>query len=291
VLVTTSGGRNAANTLYTYGTDGTAPALVLVSPASSGAVFTTAKLPVISGTTYNERNLESLTLAFNGGTPVTANPAARLFRKSYASEAAALSDGIVPGLNTVVVTATDLAGNVSTLTRSFRYDRIVPVTVSATNGALTFSPRLGGTAAAPTAVEGVIYQVSAQAIRGFIFGSYSGTASITNTTPAVANVIFAPSNTSLVANFIDSPFGTSTAGGASGTYSGVVQGSSDATDTQANAGAFKVAVALNTGAFTGKLTLNGLTTSVMGVFIPSQFLGFGAGSAIYSSPAGNDGLG
>jgi hypothetical protein len=289
VLVTTSGGRNAANTLYTYGRDVSAPAVVLVTPASRGAVFTTAKLPVISGT-YSELNLGSLTLALNGGTPVTANPAALRFSKSYASEAAALSAGIVPGPNTVVLTAKDLAGNVSTITRSFRYDRILPVTVSATNGTLTFTPPLGGTAAARTAVEGQVYQVSARAASSsYIFGGYSGTASITNTRPTVANVIFAPSSTSLVASFIDSPF--STAGGASGVYSGVVQGSSDATDTQANAGAFKVAVALNTGAFTGSLRLDGVATSLAGLFTPSQFLGLAAGTAIYLSRGGNDGLG
>jgi hypothetical protein len=71
------------------------------------------------------------------------------------------------------------------------------------------------------------------------------------------------SGETLVASFIDSPFNL--AGGVSGTYNGIVKGSG-ASDTQANAGLLNLVITLNTGAFTGKLNLDGVSSPVAGVF-------------------------
>jgi len=240
--------------------DTTAPVLALAAPVSN-AVVSSAKAAVFSGT-YTEANLESLTLAFNGGATVSGVPAAGKFSKSFADETAATAAGIVAGNNTVVVAATDGDGNVTTVTRTFFYEKLVPVTVTSTNGLLTFTPKLGGTTVAPTAAIGRTYTVSAKANTAYFFGTYSGTADISSTTTASSTVQF-DSGETLVANFTESPFNL--AGGVNGTYNGIVKGSA-AADTQANAGILNVLVALNTGAFTGKLNVDGQITTVAGVF-------------------------
>jgi len=66
----------------------------------------------------------------------------------------------------------------------------------------------------------------------------------------------------VVADFDSSPFTDTVAG----LYNGIVKGSTTETDTQANAGLFSATLTKDTGAFTGKLILDGTTTSVAGIF-------------------------
>ena len=243
--------------------DTTPPTLALTAPIS-GAVLSSTKAAAFTGTVTDASGLDTLTIAFNGGAAEAVTVAAGKFTKSYANETSATAAGIIPGNNSAVLTATDFDGNVSTVTRTFFYEKLVPVTVTSTNGLLTFTPKLGGTLALPTAAIGRTYSVSAKANTGFFFSAYSGTADISAPTASVTPVTFASGET-LVATFTASPF-TSGATGVAGTYNGIVKGSTVSTDTQANAGILNVIVTVNTGAFTGKLNLDGVITPIAGVF-------------------------
>jgi hypothetical protein len=65
-----------------------------------------------------------------------------------------------------------------------------------------------------------------------------------------------------VANFTPTPFTDTVAG----LYNGIVKGNDTATDTQGNAGLFSATITKNTGAFTGKVLLDGVSAPLAGVF-------------------------
>jgi hypothetical protein len=160
-----------------------------------------------------------------------------------------------------VVTANDVNGNTGTLTRNFFYEVARPFT-------LGFAPALSGTVTiAPTltagnAVVGRLYTVTAKPGAAFFFSNWTGSAGVANASLASTSFTFAAANNTLTANFVASQFtGTSV-----GTFNGVIKGSTGATDTQANAGLFSATVSTNTGAFSGKLTLDGVVASIAGVF-------------------------
>jgi hypothetical protein len=263
---TSSGGTAATLGAITTATvrikaDTTAPVVDITSPKTAAIVTSTGALTIAG--TVNETNLATTTLSINVGAAVPVTVTAGKFSIVYANEAAALAARVVPGNNSVVVTATDVDGNTHSVTRNFFYEKLVPVTVTSTNGLLTFTPKLGGTTVAPTAALGRTYTVSAKANTAYFFSSWSGTADISSTSTTTTTVQFDASET-LVANFVASPF-TAAPDGVAGIYNGIVKGSG-AADTQANAGILNVLVALNTGAFTGKLNVDGQITTVAGVF-------------------------
>ena len=93
--------------------DTTAPILTVTSPADNST--TAQQLALVTGT-VNEASTATVTL--NSGTPQSA---------SMAGNAYSATVSLAAGLNTIAVTATDLAGNASnTSTRSVAYDNTTP---------------------------------------------------------------------------------------------------------------------------------------------------------------------
>jgi len=218
----------------------------------------TAKV-VISGTITGE-STDTVSISIDGGVAI---PATRTGANAWSvtlTGTTAANAALVGGNNTVVATATDLDGNVGTsASRTFFYEQLRDITVTNTNGLVTFVPGL----VAGKAAVGKLYTLSAKPNVAFFFSSWSGLAEFSSTTTASTSFTFEEAKNTVVANFVASPFNL--AGGVNGTYNGIVKGSA-AADTQANAGILNVLVALNTGAFTGKLNLDGQITTVAGVF-------------------------
>ena len=242
--------------------DTTAPTVAVTAPGNNATVkeplTTTAKV-TISGTITGD-STDTVSISINGGAAI---PATRTGSNAWSvtfTGTTAANAALVGGNNTVVATATDLDGNVGTSApRTFFYEQLRDITVTSTNGTVTFVPGL----VAGKAAVGKLYTLSAKPNVAFFFSSWTGTAGFSSTTTSSTTFTFVEANNTVTANFVASPFNL--AGGVNGTYNGIVKGSA-AADTQANAGILNVLVALNTGAFTGKLNLDGNITPVAGVF-------------------------
>jgi 2',3'-cyclic-nucleotide 2'-phosphodiesterase (5'-nucleotidase family) len=242
--------------------DTTAPTVAVTAPGNSATVkeplTTTAKV-TISGTITGD-STDTVSISINGGAAI---PATRTGSNAWSvtfTGTTAANAALVGGNNTVVATATDLDGNVGTSApRTFFYEQLRDITVTSTNGTVTFVPGL----VAGKAAVGKLYTLSAKPNVAFFFSNWTGTAGFSSTTTSSTTFTFVEANNTVTANFVASPFNL--AGGVNGTYNGIVKGSA-AADTQANAGILNVLVALNTGAFTGKLNLDGNITTVAGVF-------------------------
>ena len=251
--------------------DTTGPTVAVTAPAS-GLVVKEPTTPTtkvtISGTISDTTpGPDTVSISINGGAAIPAVRTGNTWSVNFTGPTQA-NAALVAGTNTVVATGTDLDGNSTTTgTRTFFYEKLVVVSISNTNGALTFSPALVVTGTAPTQVFKAAlartYTVSAKANTGYFFGGFSGTADISAPTATVTPVTF-EAGESLVATFNSTPF-TSGVNGVAGTYNGIVKGNTASTDTQTNAGLFNVVVT-STGAFTGKLNVNGESTPVAGLF-------------------------
>lgn len=194
-----------------------------------------------------------VSLSVNGGAAIPATLTSMTGSKKLTATVTTLT----PGSNSIIATATNGTETVSSAPRLVTYEVAKPLvfTIIPTGaGTLTFSPALTN----GTAVVGRSYTVTAKANKGYFFGSWSGKAS--GTTPS-ATFIFAEGDT-VTAGFEGSPFTDAVAG----LYNGIVKGSTPETDTQPNAGLFSATISKDTGAFTGKLMLDGTTAPVAGVF-------------------------
>ena len=249
-------------------TDVTAPVITITKPAANSSVkAATAGITVAgvlgTGTGTADATIDTINVSVNGG---AAQAAAITTQKSWT---VTTTVGVVPGANTAVVTATDTSGNATTATVHFTYLVSSPLVLasnpSTSAGTITISPTL----ASGSGIIGQVYTVTAKPVAGFFFSSWSGTGGTTfaSASSITTTFTFAAGNT-VTANFSASPFtdGTSGTPVVAGTYNGVVQGSTSTTDTQANAGIFTAAVVKNTGAFSGKLILDGVTAPIAGVF-------------------------
>ena len=249
--------------------DTTSPTLTIVKPvaSSNNDELVGIKTLEISGGVV-EANLESVTFSINGGAAVNAPITTTMGNKTWklvinAANLATAGAALQPGVNSVTATATDLDGNITTTTaRSFNYivKRVLTVAPAGTGaGALTFSPSLS---AGSLAIVGQSYSVTAAPDATSFFSSWSSSGSpaisFSTTTARTTTFTFAAGQT-LIPTYLTTPFTTNVVG----LYNGIVKGS---TDTQANAGLFTATVTLNTGAFTGKLIVDGVTAPVAGVF-------------------------
>ena len=263
--------------------DTTAPTIAITTPKNGATIKepTTPSSSVIIGGTINggagASDLDTVTVSVNGGAPVAATVDTQ--KKTWLltlTGAAAASAVLSGGANAIIATATDSEGNIAlSAPVTVNYVQLRPLAVTATNGAVRFSPAL---AAGGLAEVGRTYTATAVANKGYFFSAWGGTASYTSTTGSTASFVFAEGAT-VEAVFVASPF---VAGTVAGTYNNIVQGNTAGTDTQANAGMLTVTISPLSGAFTGKLDLNGTRSSFRGVFHPFTFG--------YTSPSTDDGL-
>jgi hypothetical protein len=114
-----SGGQKSDTRTINY--DPNAPVLTVSAPVDNSA--TNQSFITISGT-VNESS--TVTVALNNGSPQTATVSGNSFSASVY---------LVPGVNTISISATDLAGNVSNAKRTVTYDNSTGLTLAITNPA------------------------------------------------------------------------------------------------------------------------------------------------------------
>lgn len=191
----------------------------------------------------------------------------------------------LPGPNLLEAMAVDGDDNESVIaTRSFQYVVPSPLQVD-TDGEGTISKGFGG----PSSREmGVTYTVVAIPKQGFVFDHWTvsdgvilediGVTEADLEKPTLKFIFM--EGLVLTAKFIENPFII-----VAGNYNGLVQASAllpdpDGTLPSVSTEGFVTAAVLSTGAFTGKLTIDGLVLNVAGTFDTTGMARFGAERAL-----------
>ncbi len=253
--------------------DVTNPTVAISSPAASARVSESVStgLITVSGTAADDRGLTSVEASFNGGAfaPASAVVAANGLTARYT-----VSVSPVPGLNTISVRSTDTTGNISSvLTRTFTYVVLRPL-------ALTISPAAGGTVSVTPALVagkaqvGVSYTLKATHRAGYFWQNWTASGVSGGSSTTLNLVMPAGAGITVSANFLASPFTA-----VSGTYNGLLTPHAGYTPTLDDSGFFTATVAGATGAFTGKTTFHGVSTSFSGTFDPITGIAAIAGSS------------
>lgn len=275
-------------TVRILATDVTRPALAVTSPGVARTL--SAALPyVVTGTAGDARGIAGVTVSLNNGAPVQA-----LLGSAKVSTAVPFSLPIAPvaGANKLVVTATDLKGNFTSVTRSFTFERRYLLTIirsippafalvpnNAGSVAIAGAPAAGTTALA--GIAGHLDEQAAQVVPGT-------TVKLTSTSrPACAfshwTDLPAPSaggnvcsftmpaaDLAVTAVFVTNPFIGATTGG----FQGLVHASGNAIPGNATEGFLSGTIA-STGAFTGKILVGGMSQPLACAF-------FGDGSSLFT---------
>jgi len=242
--------------------DLTRPVVTLTSPATSANVSEGAINLVGSTTDANGIALLETKLG-----PGVWTEAALVLNSAGTSASFSVPLSPSPGSNTVSVRATDTSGNVTTVTRSFTYVVLRPLTL-ATGGtgtatAVITSPR-GANAAALQVAKA--YTVKATPATGTLFtGWTSPNSSITIANPMTTTLAFTMvEGAQLTATFASNPFSTAI----TGRYTGLIKAASGTTPAKTNTGLLTATVT-NNGGFTGSVNLDGVPKACSGTFHPA----------------------
>lgn len=282
---------------YLPNKDGAVPtSLVITNPASNNALVGLAPhgMLTISGTVRDNKGVQKVEVTLNGVTTVNAS----LSIPGATNTAFSVDVEPVTGTNTVVVKASDYAGNSTTATRSFKVMRPLLVDVELAAGSVT-----PGYAGATFREVGKSYTITAipkaptTSDDGTLFLGWSiGGVDVAQNDDPFTNARLGVVASALAKNiltftfregleltpvFIPTPF----VAGVTGTYNGLIRPSSSAPTVNGTAvsnsteGYFNAAVQ-KTGSFSGKLTVDGLTLNVAGMFDELGRARFGTSRAL-----------
>jgi hypothetical protein len=201
------------------------------------------------------------------------------------------------GINTLVATVYDLAGNSSSVRRRFSFERryvlgitrSVPVAVTATPDAagavtMTASPSTKATTLPTTAninpvsssvLPGTSVTLKAASKTGYVFSHWSGLPAGASVQGNVVTFSMPSANTAVTASFVVNAFAGGS-GQAAGTFVGLLHPVGGATSSNSTEGFISGTLTSGTGAFDGKLFIDGKTTSFSVVF-------FGNGDGFFKS--------
>jgi hypothetical protein len=193
------------------------------------------------------------------------------------------------GDNTLAVTAFDLRGNFTTVTRTFNFARRYQLTLSRTNAlagavALSAKPAAGASALTPSAVAadpkaalvapGTVVNLTAGAKSGFVFSDWQNLAAGAEVVGNAATFVMPANDVAVTAGFIASPFHPPA--GRANSFIGLLHPTAPPPNN-ANVGILNGTLTAS-GGFTGKLLVDGVAQSINATF-------FGDGSAILKSGA------
>lgn len=260
-------------------TDSTSPAAPVISTPSAGAPLTLAANATVNlaGTATDNRGVRSVKIRLNGAAPVEA----LLSAPDAASTGWSLSVSPAQGLNTFTVQSFDTRGRASAIvTRTFTVLRTLAVGLTGSQyGGVSqgFSPSSDRVADKSYTIVATA-KAPAGIFNGGIFVGWTiGGVDVARSSVALSNAdaarigvaatslekssltfIFREGMT-LTANFVENPYPD-----LAGAYNGLIRASGGVT-TNATEGAFKATVQ-STGAFSGTLTMDGLTLNMAGAF-------------------------
>jgi hypothetical protein len=275
--------------------DSTAPAVALSAPGQGSLHnISLGTLIDVTGTATDDTGVKQVQVSLNDAAFVDAalSPAGAT---SPLSTNFLLAINPRAGTNTVRVKSIDYRNNESAVaTRTFTVGRSMTVNaLPAASGTVT--PALAGTAFRDM---GKSYSVTATPNAGKIFTGWTlvgpspqslGMAASALEKPAI-NFIFREELT-LTANFADNPYGASVIG----TYTGLIRADGsrpdrpnaepDGTPPGLGSEGYFTATVTNTGAFSGKLTLDGFVLNVAGIFDHQGRARFGTARAFTQTVA------
>jgi len=256
--------------------DSANPTLTLTAPAQNAVIADGAAK--ITGTATDEKIVSKVQYSLNGLPFINATTtlAANGMTATFAAPLSPLA-----GPNVIVVRSVDGRGHVSpATTRNFYYSALRPLSV--TNSAPAYGTLTSPFPGISNRVVGKRYSLTAKAKTGYAFSGW--TMSNTPGTGLTSEALELPTisfihqeGLALQAHFIDNPFGTWMIG----SFMGLVSPSTSlpaASGTVAGNdtfGSFSASVS-STGAFTGKLTLDGSSWPVTGTFDVRGTARFGA---------------
>jgi uncharacterized delta-60 repeat protein len=274
--------------------DNTPPAVAINNPvAGSLHQFNMGGLIEITGNATDDIAIKQVQVSLNGGGYVDAV----LVRGGFGPGNIGFRVHVTPqgGLNTARVKSIDYTDKVSAIvTRTFTVERTMTVSaLPSASGSVT--PALAGSAFREI---GKSYSVTATPNAGKVFTGWTlvgpspqslGMAASALEKPAI-NFIFREELT-LTANFADNPYGASVIG----TYTGLIRADGsrpdrpnaepDGTPPGLGSEGYFTATVTNTGAFSGKLTLDGFVLNVAGIFDHQGRARFGTARAFTQTVA------
>lgn len=284
-----------------------APSLVVKTPAAARAPATSLATSVpwpyyVTGTAGDTLGLDRVEIVLNGGAPILATLGASAKPSSIPFSAEIEP---VEGLNEIVVTAYDLSGNTTSLTRSItftrRYELALLRTLSgspdttAGGTALAANPKAGSTLPAPktdaaqtaSVVPGTVITLQAKPLAGFVFDQWASLPAGSVVSGDKASFTMPAEDVPVItANFLPNPF---LGLGAKPVFHGLVSPASG-TDTRiATVGYLTGALTTSKGSLSGKLLMDGKSTSFAGIVYGNGSVWFKAGAALEPSLAFDSG--
>lgn len=121
ITVEDNDGNSATSSSVSFITDTIAPTLSVTNPATSGTYVANAALTVTGSTSDSTSGVPTIKITLNGSDQGSVTVSNGTFSKGVT---------LVNGSNTIVVTATDKAGRVTTVTRTITLDSSSPVIAS-----------------------------------------------------------------------------------------------------------------------------------------------------------------
>lgn len=121
ITVEDNDGNSAASSTINFITDTIAPTLSVTNPSSNGSYVSNAALTITGSTSDSTSGVPTIKITLNGADQGSVTVSNGTFSKGVT---------LVNGANTIVVTATDKAGRVTTVTRTITLDSSSPVIAS-----------------------------------------------------------------------------------------------------------------------------------------------------------------
>lgn len=224
----------------------------------------------VTGTASDNMGIERVNISLDG---LPFQPANLTHEPDFLSCTFELPLNVAPGRHNVLVQAVDTRGRVSTSIRRFFNYRVIRDLAVHVNGPGRISS--GFVPASPARFVGIPYTISAVANPGAVFDGWTANEFTgTGVTPAASELsrltFIMQEGLELTANFIPNPFIPDI----TGRFNGLVLADTGTTPASTNTGVF-TATLTNRGGFSARLTLDGLTHALTGVFTNQGAVRFG----------------
>lgn len=268
--------------------DGKKPTLSLSEPVA----LHTGLIPCrVKGVVGDARGVDRVLVQLNGGPPIEAE----LSTAASSPTAVPFTAYVLPrlGTNTLTITAYDLRGNFSVLTRSFTFAQPFPFTLNLQMPATLKVGSVTQTAKPASSMSAVVnsndglnrtaqilngteLQLTAAVKPGYVFSHWLNLPSGALTVGNIAFFHMPPAPVNLTAVFVETPFVLPASPG--NTFLGLLHADEE-TSMASNATEGLISVSVTaTGSFTGRLMIDGASKALAGTF-------FANGSGVFISGA------